>query len=986
MAAKIKLQHILFVGFTLISTIPVIFLAIWVEGSALDKEVNAVAEKHLLVARNLTNALSRYVTDVEAGFLMVTHHLEAGQPGKAVSGLMETLRLKKVWIVDAQGRIQLAANPLGAAPMAAMPQGVFDALEASRELAAGTPGQVVFSDVMANAQGVPTIFLVSTAAKGRFAMAALSTDYLTELQKQIAFGEKGHAAIVDRTGRVLAHPNPVWRAEMRDLSRVKAVAQMKEGKTGVIKFYSPATQSDMIAGYTVLPRVGWGVMIPQPFQELEDKAADVQLIALAITLFGISFAGFLGWMLARYLAGPIQAVVASAREVAAGRLTARAPEFTHFVPYEMRELVGAFNRMVDEVSANSAKLEETAKRLENAQRIAGLGNWEWDIESNQLRYSREITDVFGDFSGGYSNSFEAFQKTLHPDDRDMVAGAFTRALYEREAFDVVHRLVLPDGSERIVHQKAEVHRDEGGKPLLMTGTIHDITEREHAKQLRESEQHFRNLVGQAADAFFLHDADGGILEVNEKACAGLGYAREELVELSLPEIDENMDARGFRKLMDTVAAHKPVTYIGAHCRKDGTCFPVEVQTGFIESGGERKLLSLVRDISERVLLEERLKQSQKLEAMGALAGGIAHDFNNILSPILGFTELVMEKLPKDGQEHSDLQVVYDAAKRARDIVSQILVFSRQSEGNYQDFDPRVNLAETAKFLRSTLPKTITIEETITDEPVQVLGDSTQIHQVLINLTVNAQQAMPEGGTLKLALERVDLQDFNCYLGQKISGPYIRFSVTDSGAGIEPSVMPHLFEPFFTTKPVGQGTGLGLSTVLGIVEQHGGALNVISTPGEGTTFEVYLRARDAEPRQAASEPVARPEGTERILMVDDEVTIVRLGRRVLEEFGYHVTTHTSPLKALEAFRADPAKFHLVITDQMMDGMTGDKLVTEMRNIRHDIPIVLCTGFSESITPEKMRELGLSGFYYKPISAQGLGGVVRRALDESVTHLI
>ena len=985
MATRIRLHHILFLGFTLISAVPVVFLATWVEQSALEKEVNAVAEKHLLVARNLTHALERYVTDVEAAFRMTISHLEGGRTGKGLRDLMAAHRLKNAWITDGRGKILSTALPAKLGAPAMPPATLFRTLEATRELAGASPGKVVFSDVRPGAEGVPTIYLLSTASGGRFALAALSTDYLSELQQQVAFGKKGHAMIVDRSGRVLAHPNGAWRAEMKDLSRVRAVAQMKEGKTGVIQFFSPAAQSEMIAGYTVVPRVGWGVMIPQPFGELQERAADMQLMALAITVFGIAFAGLLGWLLAKVLAAPIQAVVGSAREVAAGKLSARAPEFTHFVPHEMRELIHAFNRMVDDFAAKNAELEETAKRLRNAQRIAGLGTWEWDVEKNRLRYSEGISEVFGNFPNAFSNSFEAFQKTLHPDDRDRVAGAFTRALYEKEPFDVVHRLVLPDGSERVVHQRAEVKRDDSGKPLLMNGTIHDITEQERTKKLRESERHFRNLVGQAADAFFLHDAKGKIIEVNQKACDSLGYSREELLEFSIHEIDENQDARSLARLTAKVTEETPVTYLGAHCRKDGTCFPVEVQLGQIESGREPMLLALVRDITERVLLEERLKQSQKLEAMGALAGGIAHDFNNILAPIMGFTELVKEKLPAGSQEHADLQVVLDAATRARDIVSQILVFSRQSEGKRELFDLRGHMREAANFVRSTIPKTIAIVEKFAEQPVYAMGDTAQLHQVLINLTVNASQAMPGGGTLTLGLDQVELQNFEVYLGQKISGAYARFSVSDTGVGIEPSTLPHIFEPFFTSKPVGEGTGLGLSTVLGIVEQHGGALNVISSPGEGTTFEIYLRARDAAPGRPSQKAATRPEGTERILLVDDEAPIARLGQRVLEDFGYQVTTHTSPVEALEAFRADPAKFHLVITDQMMDGMTGDKLVAEMRNIREDIPVVLCTGFSETITPEKMRQLGLNGFYYKPISAEGLGGVVRRALDEGAPTL-
>lgn len=391
MTTRIKLNHILFIGFTLISAVPVLFLAVWVQSSALNKEVAAVSEKHLLIARNLTGALSRYVIDVEAGFRMISRNMTNGRQVAGMSNLLETLHIRNIRIIDTKGHVQQIVHGSPSMSSKKVAPEVIKGLNTDLKRAKKDRGKVFFSGVMPDSKGQPAIYLVQALPKNRFAIGTLNMDYLIKMQKSIAFGKQGHSAIVDQYGRVLAHPKPSWRLEMKDISKISAVKNMVAGKTGVAQFYSPAKKADMIAGYTIVPEVGWGAMVPQPFEELEERAKDVQIIALTITLLGIMTAGFISWWLSRYLSRPIQAVVDSSKEVASGKLMSQVPALLRFIPYELRELTNSFNHMVREnatlhdkekewaqtlekrVEERTEKLQQTQEQLIQSEKMAAIG-------------------------------------------------------------------------------------------------------------------------------------------------------------------------------------------------------------------------------------------------------------------------------------------------------------------------------------------------------------------------------------------------------------------------------------------------------------------------------------------------------------------------------------------------------------------------------------------------------------------------------------
>ncbi len=383
-------------------------------------------------------------------------------------------------------------------------------------------------------------------------------------------------------------------------------------------------------------------------------------------------------------------------------------------------------------------------------------------------------------------------------------------------------------------------------------------------------------------------------------------------------------------------------------------------------------------------LTRQLRQAQKMEAIGTMAGGIAHDFNNILGSLMGFTELALDDAVPGSPQQSNLHEVLTAGKRARDLVKQILAFSRRGE---QCKDP-VSLSEVIqeghKLLRATLPTSIEIELVMKAQP-KVLADATQINQVLMNLAINAAHAMDEGtGKIVVHLEETVLDQAFCIQQPGTApGPHAMLSVSDNGAGIEPAILERIFDPFFTTKPQGQGTGLGLSVVHGIVKSHGGAVTVHSRAGQGTTFVIYLPVITGPQPADIVEPVDLPGGRERILYVDDEQGLLNYARQMLTRLGYHVVTRDSALEALEYFRNHHPQIDLVITDLTMPHMTGDILAVEIKRIRAAMPIILCSGLDNRISSQKAEKIGISAVIGKPVLKADLAFTIRRVLAESGT---
>jgi CheY-like chemotaxis protein len=395
----------------------------------------------------------------------------------------------------------------------------------------------------------------------------------------------------------------------------------------------------------------------------------------------------------------------------------------------------------------------------------------------------------------------------------------------------------------------------------------------------------------------------------------------------------------------------------------------------------RRTEKLAAELVKRKETEAQLIQTQKMEAIGTLAGGIAHDFNNILASIMGYAELAILDVRKNTKLHEYLKEVMVAGSRAKDLVRQILTFSRQTEKELRPLRLEFILNEILKLLRASLPATIEMRQNINSES-PVLADSTQIHQLIMNLCTNAAHAMEQkGGILTVELNDVQLETELIQSPSNIaSGAYIKLTVSDTGHGMTPAVMERIFDPFFTTKEKGKGTGIGLSTVHGIVKSHGGEITVSTEPGKGSTFNVFLPRIEKDLVEDDVIDETKPAGNEHILFVDDEQAIVDIGKKMLTRLGYEVEACTGGMEALELFKSHPEKFDLIVCDMTMPKMTGEKLALKLREIRPNIPIILCTGYDAKMSELTEKNI-VNAFLLKPLTMKEIGSMIRKVLDKN-----
>jgi PAS domain S-box-containing protein len=526
----------------------------------------------------------------------------------------------------------------------------------------------------------------------------------------------------------------------------------------------------------------------------------------------------------------------------------------------------------------------------------------------------------------------------------------------------------------------------------------DIDRRQRAEAaLRDSEQRFKGVFHSAFQLIGVLTPTGVVQEANQTALEVIGARREDVVGRPLwetrwwsdpPELQPQV-----RDAIDRAARGELVRFEAQHRQHDGGVMIVDCSFKAVldEAGEVGFLIAEGRDITARKLgerdrtrLETQLRQSQKMEAIGTLAGGVAHDFNNLLTPIFGNAEIAKMELPADHPVQERLEELLQAAQRARDLVNQILAFSRRQEQERRPLQLAPVVVEALKLMRASLPKTIEIVAAAPEDLPSVLADPGQIHQIVMNLCTNAAHAMrDDSGRLdvSLSLVRVDV-DFARLHPRLHARPYVRLSVTDNGVGIEAATLERIFEPFFSTKPTGKGTGLGLSVVHGIMENHDGTITVYSQPGRGTTFHLYFPALDVAAAELPAISRAAPRGAgEQILVVDDEAAVGDIAVRMLVRAGYAARSYTDPLDALSAFAEEPDRFAMVLTDLTMPRLTGLDLARELRRVRPEIPIVLGSGFSDELGADRARDAGISELIMKPYTMSDLAEVVHRVLARS-----
>lgn len=551
--------------------------------------------------------------------------------------------------------------------------------------------------------------------------------------------------------------------------------------------------------------------------------------------------------------------------------------------------------------------------------------------------------------------------------------------------------------ERAIHTAdgrdllCEVHliRLPSEESSLIRASYIDITERKHAEEaLRKEKERYQSILKTAMNGFCLTDKQGRFFEVNDAFSQMSGYSVEELKTMGIADIEAFEDMERIKAHLKTVMKNGRGRFETRYRHKDGHLIDVEASVSF-QSSEESRFITFIRDITElkraeaeRKNLEYQLQQSQKMEVLGTLAGGIAHDFNNILFPIIGFTEMLIDTVPEDSDSRQSLNEILKASLRAADLVQQILAFSRQSEIELMPLKTQIIFNDTIKLMRASLPSTISIESAINEGCGMVLASATHIHQIAMNLMTNAFHAMEDsGGTMGISLSEVeitvdDIEDLDVYPGR-----FLCYTVSDTGHGIGKHILDKIFDPYFTTKKAGKGTGLGLSVVQGIVKSYGGDIRVSSELGIGTEFNVYLPLidKDDDVNPAAGNHLQNTKGNEHILLVDDEETILRMEKKMLERMGYRISTCSNSLEALELFRSSSDAYDLVITDMTMPDLTGEKFAVELKQIRKDIPVILCTGFSSKISVGTVESMGVDGFLMKPVGKKDLLKTIRSLLD-------
>lgn len=638
------------------------------------------------------------------------------------------------------------------------------------------------------------------------------------------------------------------------------------------------------------------------------------------------------------------------------------------------------------------KTEEALKKseasLRMAQEIANVGNWSWEFNTEKIYWSDQLYRILGYEPGEVEISVAFARQHIHPDDlaREI---ADSKMAYEKPGriYENESRLVRRDGTVRFIIARGMVFkRDQDGTPLHVIGTTQDITERKIAElALQKSAEQHRFILKTAMDGYWMVDSTGRFLEVNQTYCRMSGYSEQELLSMNIADVEAIETADQVLSHMKTLAEKGQDRFESRHRRKDGTIYDIEASVQYrADDGGW--YICFIRDITEKKRIEAKLAQALKMESIGNLAGGIAHDFNNILFPIVGLAEMLIYDLPAESPHRQYAKDIFKAGMRGGSLVKQILAFSRQSENKKVPVRFQNILQEVLKLIRSTIPTNIDINQDIQKECGMIMADPTQLHQIVMNLVTNAYHAMEgKDGRIDVQLKEVLLKGDAAFEISLKAGRYARLTVTDTGCGIPAKLMDKIFDPYFTTKEQGKGTGLGLALVFGIVKEHNGEIKVYSEPGEGTTFTVYLPLiQDAAEHTRRDSEEQLPRGNEHILIVDDESAIVTLEQLMLERLGYQVTACFGSIEALETFKATPDAFDLVLTDMSMPNMTGDRLAKAMIAIRPDIPIIICSGFSERINQDMPEAIGVRGFLMKPIVQSELVRAVRKVLDESLTH--
>lgn len=648
----------------------------------------------------------------------------------------------------------------------------------------------------------------------------------------------------------------------------------------------------------------------------------------------------------------------------------------------------ALERDASELQRLNQALQESQRRLQEAQRMARIGHWDLDLTTMEFVWSDEILRIFG-LRPNADVKVEDLMRMIHAEDRERCQRHYAEALAGLRPYDFEYRIVRPDGVVRWVHSRGAVEHDAAGRPVKVLGTGQDVTDRKQAEAaLRESEQRFRQVTESIGEVFWLTDiAKSQMIYVSPayekvwgRPCAELYQSPHTWMEAIHPE-----DRPAVREAALTMQATGGYDVIYRITRPDGAlrwihdrAFPIRDAAGQVY-----RVAGVADDITTQREMELQLRHSQKMEAVGLLAGGIAHDFNNLLAVIQLQTSLLMATKGLPERVTKGMRDIMDASERAATLTRQLLTFSRREVKKARNLDLAETVESTLRLLRRLLGEDVALETHFDPALPLILADPGMMEQVLMNLAINARDAMPSGGLLAVSLEQVQVTAERAALHPGVQpGRHVCLSVRDTGTGIAPEDLPRIFEPFFTTKENGQGTGLGLATVFGIVEQHAGWIEALSEVNRGTMFRVYLPAVELNPPTEVNAPEAPPirGGTECILMVEDDQALLHVAQLTLEHHGYRVLTAVTAVQALEIWKAERESIELLLTDLVLPGgLSGQELADLLKREKPMLKVIHTSGYHDEVVTRRLREAANSTFLRKPYSARQLAEVVRTSLD-------
>jgi PAS domain S-box-containing protein len=851
-------------------------------------------------------------------------------------------------------------------------------------------GRPIWSDTFLSVIGGGLSVALAIPSKDRVVIGEIDLSRLTKFLKKVTTSHELTIMVIDSSGQVIADQDGRYTAQQLNVSNIPLVKQILKSSgqlTGPFEF----NNRSLIGSLIQIPSLKWVVLVAQPieiaYRSLWTTMGITAAGLLASVILGISVALYL----ARRLGRRFEELTDQAGRLAAGEDSfdwprANITEFQH-LSSDLQEMAGTIRERERQLFTLMSNLPGMVYRCRN--------DMDWTIEfisQGSLALTGYASEIL------LNNDRMSFNDLIHPDDQPWVSDEIRDHLSRKEPYQVVYRLKTAEGRFKWVLNHGQGVFSSQEELLALEGFMNDITEPKRAEEiLQTSERRYSQAISGTSDAIWEWDLDSNKTFYSPRWYEMLGYSdsmfdmnfdtwedlcHSEDVQPTIDRIQQALsepESKGYEvefRMRAKAGDWRWILGRGKVVKRDYKGRPL------ILSGTNTDITDRLRAEEEKEKLQAQLRQAQKMEAIGTLAGGIAHDFNNLLTVIIGCTELGLMNLSVEDPTRQHLIQVQQAGKLAADLVQQILSFSRQTEQEPNLIQPAVIVKEALKMLRASVPTTIQIQQDIERDQGTILADPTNFHQILMNLCTNAAHAMGEkGGVLKITLGKVQVEvDEADHYPELNPGPYIKLSVSDTGHGIEPKVLDHIFDPYFTTKKLGEGTGLGLAVVFGIVKSYQGDIKVRSELGKGSTFEVLLPRVDYSQQELKFKgPETIPGGKEKILLVDDEEALVYTVQKTLESLGYQVTTRTSSLEALEIFRAGPDEFDLIITDMTMPNLDGIGLSKRIRQIRAEIPIIICTGYSERITEEIIKSLGIQALVMKPIVRGMIAETIRKVLD-------